>query len=46
LPNSDAVGFSPPLMISEAEIDQVVEALGRALGEVRDELVREKVAIS
>jgi len=46
LPNSDAVGFSPPLTISEAEIDQVVEALGHALDEVRDELTQEGVAIA
>ncbi len=34
LPYANAVGFSPPLVIADAEIGELVEALGGALGEV------------
>ncbi|MGH7778145.1 MAG: aspartate aminotransferase family protein [Candidatus Dormibacterales bacterium] len=33
----DVIGMSPPLVISEAEVDRVVEVLGRALGRVGEE---------
>ncbi len=28
---ADAIAFSPPLIISEAEIDEMLDAFGRAL---------------
>jgi putrescine aminotransferase len=34
LPYANAVAFSPPLIISDAEIDEVVNAMGEALSEV------------
>ena len=46
LPNGDALGFSPPLIISKDEIDQSVEMLERAISDVSDELTREGVPIA
>ena len=40
LPLSDAVGFSPPLVISEAEVDEALVLFQRALNRVTDELVK------
>jgi putrescine---pyruvate transaminase len=34
LPYANAVAFSPPLIISDADIDELVDALGAALGDV------------
>jgi adenosylmethionine-8-amino-7-oxononanoate aminotransferase len=34
LPYPDAVALSPPLITSDAEIDELVDAMGEALGEV------------
>jgi len=45
LPNGDALGFSPPLIVSKDEIDQIVQILERAIQEVSDELTRENVSI-
>ncbi len=39
LQSSDILAFSPPLVISEAEIDELIEKLVDALDEVGDELV-------
>ena len=46
LPNGDALAFSPPLVITREEIDACVATLDRAIGDVRDELVREGVAVA
>lgn len=31
----DAVAFSPPLIISEAEVDEMLDAFGRALQDTK-----------
>ena len=41
LPQINALSFSPPLVITEAECDEVVARFGRALDQLADELVRE-----
>ncbi|MBT8078089.1 MAG: aminotransferase class III-fold pyridoxal phosphate-dependent enzyme, partial [Gammaproteobacteria bacterium] len=38
LPNADSVAFSPPLIISEHEIDSVVQVVREAVDAVHDEL--------
>jgi 4-aminobutyrate---pyruvate transaminase len=40
----DVLGFSPPLIITEAEIDEMLDRLGRALDELAMQLRREKIA--
>jgi L-2,4-diaminobutyrate transaminase len=40
LPDGDIVGFSPPLVITRAEVDEVVERFRRAVVRVTDELLR------
>jgi L-2,4-diaminobutyrate transaminase len=46
LPAGDALSFSPPFVITEAEIDEVVARFGRALARTMDELTREGVRIA
>ncbi len=46
LPNSDAVAFSPPLIITREEVDACVERLSQAVKEVQDELVGEGVVLA
>jgi L-2,4-diaminobutyrate transaminase len=41
LPASDTIAFSPPFIVSESEIDQMVDVTRRALDEVAAELGRE-----
>lgn len=41
LPGSDACAFSPPIIITEAEIDEMFDRFGRALDEVTAEYARE-----
>jgi len=41
MPQSDAIGFAPPLVVTRAEADQIVDIAARATREVLDELVRE-----
>ena len=41
LPNADTVAFSPPLIISENEIDTMVSVVRDALDEVQAELIRD-----
>ncbi len=43
MPNGDILGFAPPLVISRAEVDDVVERTRTAVDSVRDQLVREGV---
>ncbi|WP_426956796.1 aspartate aminotransferase family protein [Muricoccus radiodurans] len=40
LPN-DTVAFSPPIIMSEAEVDAMLDIFGRALGTLTDEIARE-----
>jgi 4-aminobutyrate---pyruvate transaminase len=41
---NDTLAFSPPLIITEAEIDEMVAGMGRALDELSVQLRREKIA--
>ncbi|MGF6313400.1 L-2,4-diaminobutyrate transaminase [Bradyrhizobium sp. i1.8.4] len=41
MPHGDILGFAPPLVVSEAEIDEIVELAYRATRQVMDELVKE-----
>jgi L-2,4-diaminobutyrate transaminase len=41
LPAADTIGFSPPLVITESEIDTIVEVARAATDQVADELRRE-----
>jgi L-2,4-diaminobutyrate transaminase len=41
LMQANAVSFSPPLVISESECDEIVARFGRALGKLTDQLVKE-----
>ena len=43
MPNGDILGFAPPLIMSRADVDEMVEVAGLAAREVVDELVREGV---
>jgi L-2,4-diaminobutyrate transaminase len=38
LPHRDVLAFSPPLILTEAEADEIVAALAGAVGQIRDEL--------
>jgi L-2,4-diaminobutyrate transaminase len=40
LPLSDAVSFSPPLVITEAEVDEALDLFKRALDRLTDELMK------
>jgi len=46
LPGGDSLAFSPPLIITEQEIDACVDRFGKALAEVQDELTREGVHLA
>jgi L-2,4-diaminobutyrate transaminase len=41
LPEGDILGFAPPLIVTPAEVDEIVERCRRAVARVVDELVRE-----
>ncbi|MFK4380854.1 aminotransferase [Bradyrhizobium sp. USDA 223] len=41
MPHGDILGFAPPLVVSEAEIDEIVDLAYRATKQVMDELVKE-----
>lgn len=43
LPGADTIAFSPPLVISTAEIEEMVSLARQAVDQVADELVREGV---
>ncbi|MCK1610348.1 aspartate aminotransferase family protein, partial [Bradyrhizobium sp. 136] len=38
MPHGDILGFAPPLVVSEAEIDEIVELAYQATRQVMDEL--------
>jgi 4-aminobutyrate--pyruvate transaminase len=42
--SNDVLAFSPPLIITEAEIDEMLDGVGRALDELTVQLRREKIA--
>jgi 4-aminobutyrate--pyruvate transaminase len=41
---NDVIGFSPPLIITEAEVDEMLDRVGRALDELTVQLRRESIA--
>lgn len=41
MPNGDVLGFAPPLVVSESEIDEIVELAYQATKQVMDELANE-----
>jgi adenosylmethionine-8-amino-7-oxononanoate aminotransferase len=41
LPSGTTMAFSPPLCISPAQVDEILERFGQALDAVADELTRE-----
>ena len=41
----DILCFSPPLIISEAEVDEMLDRIGRALDELTVQLRREQIAV-
>jgi L-2,4-diaminobutyrate transaminase len=42
MPHGDILGFAPPLVVSESEIDEIVELAYQATKQVVDELAKEK----
>lgn len=44
MPHGDILGFAPPLVVSESEIDEIVDLAFRATKQVMDELTREKAS--
>jgi L-2,4-diaminobutyrate transaminase len=42
MPQSEALGFAPPLVLTRADADQIVEIAAAAAREVIDELTRER----
>jgi 4-aminobutyrate--pyruvate transaminase len=42
---NDLLGFCPPLIVTESQIDEIVEGTGRALDELAVQLRREKLAV-
>ena len=41
MPQSDAIGFAPPLVLNHADADQIVDIAAASTREVLDELARE-----
>jgi 4-aminobutyrate---pyruvate transaminase len=41
---NDSMGFSPPLIITEAEVDEMLDRFGRALDDLSVQLRRESLA--
>lgn len=46
MPHGDILGFAPPLVVSEAEIDEIVDLAYRATKQVMDELAKESASAS
>jgi L-2,4-diaminobutyrate transaminase len=40
IPHGDILGFAPPLVVSEAEIDEIVELAYQATRQVMDEMAK------
>lgn len=45
MPHGDILGFAPPLIVTEAEVDEITAIAGAAARAVMDELTREGVAV-
>jgi L-2,4-diaminobutyrate transaminase len=45
MPHGDILGFAPPLVMSESEIDEMVDIALAAVKQVSDELVRQGVKV-
>ena len=45
MPQSEALGFAPPLVLTRAEADQIVEIAADSTRRVIDELIRESVVL-
>jgi len=43
LPQATALSFSPPLVITEAECDEMIVSFSRALNQLTDEIVRDRI---
>jgi 4-aminobutyrate--pyruvate transaminase len=43
-PLGDSIGLCPPMIITEAEIDEMFDRLARAIDQVADEVTKEKLA--
>jgi L-2,4-diaminobutyrate transaminase len=46
MPHGDILGFAPPLIMTEAEIDEMIEIASAAVKQVMDELGREGITLS
>ncbi|WP_373568292.1 aminotransferase [Bradyrhizobium cajani] len=45
MPHGDILGFAPPLVVSESEIDEIVDLAYRATKQVMDELAKESTPV-
>jgi L-2,4-diaminobutyrate transaminase len=41
MPHGDILGFAPPLIMTESEVDEMMEITAAAVKQVTDELVRD-----
>ena len=46
MPHGDILGFAPPLIVSPADIDRIIELTGKAVDKVTGELVRDGQVIT
>ena len=46
LPDGDMIGFSPPLIVTPTEVDEIVKLTGAAVTDVQNALVREGVRLA
>jgi L-2,4-diaminobutyrate transaminase len=46
MPHGDILGLAPPLVTTRDEIDEIVGIAEKAVRQVMDELVREKVKLA
>jgi L-2,4-diaminobutyrate transaminase len=45
MPHGDILGFAPPLVMTESEVDEMMEITAAAIAQVTDELVRDRVKL-
>lgn len=45
MPHGDILGFAPPLVMTESEVDEMIGITAAAIGQVTDELVRDGVSL-